>query len=202
VDSGAIHLVWVRLNDHHFRYLLPPVILGQLAFAAPVVAPLILAARSVSGRAAMPIAAASTLLLASAARDGMPSLAGVRRIIDQRCGAMTAELIDARCTHLAGDYWSIWPTIFQVNLALRERGESRAIWGVTFRASPTYPLWKGMPEEERHVAIPVGDPLGESWLGAHQLPRLVEVERRTKVRVLRVERPHRPLSARRKEDRP
>ena len=195
-------LVWVRLNDHHFRYLLPSVILGQLAFAAPAVAPLILAARPVPGRAAMPIAAVSTLLLASAARDGMPSLAGVRRIIDQRCGAMTAELIDARCTHLAGDYWSVWPAIFHVNLALRERGESRVVWGVTFRASPTFPLWKGMPDEERCVAIPVCDPLGESWLGAYQFPRLVEVERRTKVRVLRVERPHRPLSSRRKEDRP
>ena len=73
----------------------------------------------------MPIAAVSTLLLASAARDGMPSLAGVRRIIDQRCGAMTAELIDARCTHLAGDYWSVWPAIFHVNLACAS-GASRA----------------------------------------------------------------------------
>src|SRR5262249_6518835 len=116
---------------------------------------------------------------------GWPSFAGVRRDIDLRCGGLTDDLLASGCTHLAGDYWTVWAAVFHANLELHERGESRTLWGVTERATPTYQLWKKTPMASRLAGVPVSDGLGEHMLRSFQFPALEEVEVRPTIRVLR-----------------
>jgi hypothetical protein len=109
----------------------------------------------------------------------------VRRDIDCKCGALTDDLLAARCTHVAGNYWTVWKAVFHANLVLHERGESRTLWGVSFRCHPTYRFWKAMPMDRRLAGVPVGDGLGEVWLTSYHFSPLEEVEVRPTIRVLR-----------------
>src|SRR5207248_2774890 len=129
--------------------------------------------------------AAPMLLLAAASGYGLPSLRGVRDDLDRRLGTRTPDILAARCTHVAGNYWNVWPSVFHANLVLHERGERRVVWGVTLRSQPTHSLWEQMPREEICVGIPVGDTVGEGWLNSYHFPRMVEVERRPTLRILR-----------------
>lgn len=177
--------VWVKINVYAFRYLFPSALLAQTAVASLAVSAIGGATARRWARAWSPVVATAVLLAASAWSYGRPSLAGVRRDVDRRCGALTEDLLDSGCTFLAGDYWAVWIAVFHANLALRERGESRMIWGVTERASPSFRLWKGTPMDRRLVGIPVGDGHGERWLQSFQFPALREVEVRPTIRVLR-----------------
>jgi hypothetical protein len=94
-------------------------------------------------------------------------------------------VLAAGCTHLAGNYWTVWKTVFHANLTLYERGEHRNVWGVTFRGQPASELWIHKPQEERCVCIPVGDPYGDNWLLSFGFSRFRDVQRWPTVRVLR-----------------
>jgi hypothetical protein len=178
--------MWVKINDYEFRYLFPSILLVQTAASG-----LILAARdspkAPRRRVDWRFAVGSTFVLVAASTwsYGLPSLAGVRRDVDRKCGALTEDILDSGSTCLAGDYWTVWPSVFHANLVLRERGDSRVIRGVTFRASPTFQLWKRSPMASRLAAVPIGDGQGEIWLRSYQFPKLREVEVRRTIRVLR-----------------
>src|SRR5207302_6490489 len=94
-------------------------------------------------------------------------------------------VLAAGCTYIAGDYWTVWPAVFHANLTLHERGESRVVWGVTFRGQPASTLWWDSPQKARCVCIPVDDPYGDNWLISFGFSRFRDVERRATVRVLR-----------------
>ncbi len=176
---------WVKINDYEFRYLLPSALFGQAAVIGLAVDVLVGKVPSWPRFRAAQAPIAGVVLLASATSSyGLPSLAGVRRDLDRKCGALTDDLLAARCTCLAGDYWKVWVAVFHANLVLHERGEARTLWGLTFRSSPTYAVWKRVPMGQRMVAIPKGDGLGEVWLRTYQFPELREVEVRRTIRVL------------------
>jgi hypothetical protein len=178
--------VWVQINDYEFRYLFPSALMMQTAVAALAMAPLGAAVPSrPRARAGIAVVAAVALLAAGGWSYGRPSLSGVRRDVDRRCGALTDDLLAAHCTHVAGDYWTVWKAVFHANLVLHDRGESRTLWGVTFRAQPTHRFWKAMPMDRRLAGVPVGDGLGEVWLNSYHFPSLEEVEVRPTIRVLR-----------------
>jgi hypothetical protein len=176
-------LKWASMNDYTFRYLAPPLVLVQAGLWSLAAGPA-LAALGEAGRRRAWAASAGVLLASAAAAYGLPSPAGVRRDIDQKLGALTDDLIAARCTHLTGDYWNVWPAVFHANLVLHERGEDRTLWGVTHRSEPTRVLWQSVPRDAARFAIPLGDPAGDSWLRSFQLPPMAELERRRTVRVL------------------
>ena len=115
---------------------------------------------------------------------GFPSLRRVRADLD-RFSVLTPDVLAAGCTHIAGDYWTVWPAIFHVNLTLYERRESRTVWGVTFGGQPTSMIWRTVPQEKRCVCIAVNDPYGDNWLISFGFSRFRDVERRKTVRVLR-----------------
>lgn len=176
--------LWVKINAYGIRFLFPSALLAQTAVAATAVAAVGGTARRPS-RVWGPIVAGAVLLASGAWSYGRPSLAGVRRDIDYRCGALTDDLLASGCTHLAGDYWTVWAAVFHANLELYERGESRTLWGVTERSSPTFPLWKSMPMASRRAGVPLGDGVGEHMLRSFQFPPVEEVEVRPTIRVLR-----------------
>jgi hypothetical protein len=177
-------LEWTRRNDYAFRYLIPSVVLLQAALVTVAVGP-VWAALGPRTRRRLGLGTAPVLLAAAAWSYGSPSLSGVRRDLDRALGSMTPDLLAARCTHLAGNYWKVWPAVFHANLTHNERGDGRRVWGITHRCEVTRPFWSAVPLDEARFAIPLGDPEGEAWLKAFQLTPLVEVERRSAVRVLR-----------------
>ena len=75
--------------------------------------------------------------------------------------------------------------VFHANMALRERGETRVIWGITLRAGPTEKQILGVPLAETRIAVPQGDTMAETWLTSYRYPHLTEVEIRPTIRVLR-----------------
>jgi hypothetical protein len=174
--------LWLKLNDYAPRYLLPSLILVQAALSILIVKPLggTILARA---RSRLPAVVAALLLLGVAPSSGVPSLRRVRTDLD-RLSVVTPDVLATGCTHIAGDYWTVWPAVFHVNLTLRERGESRTVWGVTYGAQPTSMVWRTIPQDKRCVCIPVNDPYGDNWLISFGFSRFRDVQRRPTVRVL------------------
>jgi hypothetical protein len=174
---------WLKLNTYEPRYLLPSALLIQGALVIVVVEPFGRAWVTRWRRTLPPLAAA--LLFGSALwAYGTPSPRRVRADLD-RLGTLTPDVLAAGCTHLAGNYWTVWKTVFHANLTLYERGDPRTIWGVTFRGQPASDLWRSRPQEERCVCIAVGDPFGDNWLLAYGFSRFRDVQRWPTIRVLR-----------------
>lgn len=193
---------WVVLNSYNPRYMYPSYFLFQGALAILAAGQLPLAISHRFSKQAYLLATAG-LLIAALTSFHFPSVKKVRDDLDRTIGTRTADILAARCTHVAGSYWKVWPAVFHANLVLRDLGETRTIWGITFRGEPTRTQWKHMPLENIRVAVPVDDKdaaaywlqafhlkaddkdEAEFWLQAFHLPPMVVVERRSTIYVLR-----------------
>jgi hypothetical protein len=179
-------LQWLKEpGDYDDRYAIPAVIMLQAAFVTAGVAP-VFADVGVMGRRMLSALIFPALLFAAYLSYGFPSLAVVRADLDRTLGRSTDDIVDAGCTHVAGDYWLVWPRVFHANLVLRERGDHRVIWGVSYRSDVTQGLWKSVPMEQRCVAVPVEDDgVARMWLANFGFPELRVVETRPTVFILR-----------------
>lgn len=168
---------WVHQNEFRIRFL--AMTLLATATAGPVLLlGLLLEGRPERwGRVANALALTALLPLAFL-RYGPPSPAAARAALDTGPGAEDARKILADgCTHVVGDYWSVWPAVFQSRVRLHDRGENRKVWGITFRSTPTLDLWRlpdwraariavlGPPERAEALRAfyripPFGDPRG------------------------------------------
>ncbi len=175
---------WMEINLFHHRYLLPSVIFATVGLAGLATAWI----KAIPGRYAVRIvaaASASLLILGALIAYGTPSPSGVRRDLDGAIGRSTPDLIAARCTHVTGSFWNVWPAVYHARLVRFEGGDRTMTWGITHRCDPTRDLWMAVPVEETRLAIVRGDPEGQAWLRAYRLPPFVEVEKRATIRVLR-----------------
>ena len=180
---------WVAINEYSFRYLFPSAILAQTALAGLATSSLRIAApQKLWSRLASSMFASLVLVAAAAWSYGWPSVATVRRDLDQKFGAMTEDLLAARATCLAGNYWTVWPAVFHANMTLRDRGESRMVWGLTFRSQPSYERWRDRLDDDCRVAMPRGDGEAGNFLNAYFIRhRLVEIDPRRTIRVFRAD---------------
>jgi hypothetical protein len=176
---------WMVLNLCWSRYTLPAFFLLQGSFAIMATGQLGPGIRRWLNRHPYGVAALG-LLLASLIGFHSPSVKRVRSDLERTLGQRTADILAADCTHVAGDYWKVWPDVFHANLVLREQGEKRTIWGITFRGWPTRSQWEHLPLEQFRIAVPLEDmEAAQSWLKAYQLPEMVVVEKRSTIFVLR-----------------
>jgi hypothetical protein len=174
-----------KLNDYAYRYLIPSLLLLQSASAAVAVSPLGAVLQRQARRARWLTPAGMLGLWAAAIIGfGLPSLPGVRQDIDQQLGQRTAELLAANCTHIAGNYWDVWPAMFHANLVLHERGETRVLWGLSHRSLATKALWSQIPLDKVRVGVPLHDKEADGYLKDYQFPAMVEVERHRTIVVL------------------
>ena len=185
---------WVVANGFEFRFLLPSALMLQAALLGIAAAPaswLLGATRPrLSYIVAMPLA-----LAAAYASYGRPSLAGAYRDLDPYYASApsgssrplsTGELLDSGATHVAGDYWKVWPAVFRANLALYDRGERRTVWGIAQRSGPTHRYWSHIPREQLRVAIAAGgDPQADPFFFFYQLAPLAIAEKRDTLWLLR-----------------
>ena len=175
---------WVKLNASLERYLIPAIIALGTACIALATAPLgDWAERHVRAtRAALP----ATLFVAAIAAYGFPAVAGVRADIDRvgNKAGWTDEIVAARCTHLAGTYWQVWPAVFYANLLLHERAEHRVLWGVTYRGGEARVRWSSMPRDRYRVCLAPSDPEASTWMERFGLETLMPVSESSGLRVL------------------
>ena len=174
-----------KRNAYAYRYLIPSLLLLQSASAAVAVSPLgaVLQRQARLVRWLTP-AGMLGLWAAAIVGFGLPSLTGVRQDIDRQLGERTAELLATNCTHIAGNYWDIWPAMFHANLVLHERGETRVLWGLSYRSRATQALWSQIPLEKVRVGVPLHDREADDYLKAFRFPAMVEVERHQTIVVL------------------
>lgn len=116
--------------------------------------------------------AAITLLL----RWGVPSTSNVVSSLDPRFSAHTADLVDARCTHMIGNYWDVWPSVFDVMRASRDRGAPAMLWGITLRSDVTAARWRSMPRSSITLCAGKEHPDDVAWFMAFEklgTPRII-----------------------------
>ncbi|HVX64231.1 MAG TPA: hypothetical protein VHC19_26650 [Pirellulales bacterium] len=178
---------WVVANSYAFRFLLPSALMTQAALLGIAAAPLSVIVNQRASRFVC-LAALPLMLGAAAIGYGRPSLDGVYKDLDPYYDATamgvppgigTRDMLDCRCTHVAGDYWKVWHAVFRANLALYERGERKVIWGLSLRSQPTHRYWSKIPREQMRVAIAAGgDPEADAYLAHYQLGPLGVSEQR------------------------
>jgi hypothetical protein len=174
-------LRWVEENAFHWRYLAPSAVLVHLAAVSLLAEPLARLRRT-----ARPALAAAVALVPAAALavSGLPSPARVRADLDAVAGGHTADVLEARCQLVAGDYWTVWPAVWHATLVARERGIDPRVWGLAHRASPTVGRWRGIPEASLRICVPLGEEAqAERSLRDYGLWPVREVERRATLSV-------------------
>jgi len=176
---------WMALNSYSGRYAFPWLFLFQgaaIVFAVGRISPSFsdwLGWRSY-------LLSAASLLLAAVVGFQLPSVTKVHQELDGMIGLRTNDILAAHCTHVAGDYWKVWPSVFHANLVLHERGDKRNTWGITVRAEPTRPQWQHLPVDQFRIAVPLDDmEEAEKWFETFQLPPMTVVEKRSTIYVLR-----------------
>jgi hypothetical protein len=141
---------WTVVNDHHPRYLLGSLECMQTMLALVAVLPLASFAAG-RGRWVMGVLAALALFAAATARYGLPSPERPRRELDALAGRWTADLIAAKVDAIGGDYWTVWPAVYHMNLTRREAGDSRVFCGVVLRGREL--LSRRFHQDELRVAV-------------------------------------------------
>ncbi len=110
------------------------------------------------------MAALAGLVLVTLFRFGLPSVVEMREVLNEKWGGYTQDVIEARCSHFAGDYWKVWPTVFHVNWTLYEHGNSKRIWGISHRSRDTLHLWMRESEEAYRIGAAFDDDQAEALL--------------------------------------
>ena len=60
-----------------------------------------------------------------------------RDLRESKVGRYSDDVLAADCTHLAGSYWKVWPTVLHVKMLRHAAGRDADLWGITFRSTPT-----------------------------------------------------------------
>ncbi|HYG69279.1 MAG TPA: hypothetical protein VD838_16525, partial [Anaeromyxobacteraceae bacterium] len=152
--AGALQ--WVADNRFAARYLAPSAVLVHLAAVSLFAEPLA-RLRLRGARRAVFAAACLAVPAAALAAWGPPSVAQVRADLDAALGRHAPHVRAAGCQLVTGDYWSVWPTVFEALRAAHERGEPAQVFGVCYRSNPTVPQWRALPREALRICAPAGE---------------------------------------------
>jgi len=180
-------LKWLKFNEYQPRYVQPGMVMAQVALLGPAVmafaggAAWNLARRALGPALALPA-------LAALHSYGAPSLQGPREDL-LRMTPLVKDVLATGCTHIAGDYWTVWPAVYLSVLARQEQGEQVPTWGVTFRGSPTSGLALATPRQHLCIVVPFGQEAeAQHWFHQYGYPPLEAYERREHGQVLRPKR--------------
>jgi hypothetical protein len=172
---------WAVLNASVPRYVYMAMLALQTGLLAALAAPLA-GWFGKRGHLLGGCAAAGSIFVAIGISYGQPSSALVRACLDERLGGATDDVLASGCTHVAGDYWRVWPAVFHANWKLREHGESRTIWGVAYRSLPTMTCWTRSADRQSAVAVLGKDEIAERLLQQHFPPLRTECSSPLEVR--------------------
>ena len=162
VAAAVFVCVMGILFNGRWRYSVPALVLVHIAAVT-------LVGRSLrqtlaSRETALLSAGLLAVLGAVVVGHGLPSRDNVTASLNARFGPMADAVRTARCTHLAGDYWDVWPVVFLANARAMDDGTDERVWGLTFRSSPTAFRWRAIPRERVRVAALAGGPEARGYL--------------------------------------
>ncbi|MGB6197911.1 MAG: hypothetical protein WBF35_00030 [Candidatus Acidiferrales bacterium] len=146
----------IQNADYDPRFGLQSMVLLQIGAVVWALSPFYSLA-NFTGRRALTAASLILFLSTPLYLYGRPSLARVRADLDETLGEYTLEILQSDATHIAGDYWKVWPATFHANLTLYKMGSSRKLWAVTYRSTPTRIFWSQIPREKMRFATIAGD---------------------------------------------
>lgn len=145
------------------RYTAPAQVLAQLAAVGAGVNALA-AGQNWWRRPAAARLAGGLAVAAALGTAGPLGVASVRAALRAKWGADADALLAEPVTHLAGDYWRVWPVVFQANLQAADAGNGPQVWGVTHRSGPTAHRWRAAPADRLRVAVFLDDPKANDYL--------------------------------------
>jgi len=162
--------IWVQLNLFLIRYFLPGLFFVSAALGIAIADPI--SDWSAQRRARfIPVVCVLALLSTAWWRYGTGTPSGVRQDLIEKYGAQTEDILRSGANLVAGQYWAIWPEVFDANLILYERGEHRQVYGLSDRSGPTRKYWSAIPLTHLRVAVPADQvPDGQRWLNVYGLP--------------------------------
>jgi hypothetical protein len=154
---------WVASNGYSLRYLTPPLLLLEAACCLLATLPLL--AVPSDRRGAVRWVSAGALGLAVLLAVGPPSRQVVMRAFESRWGAAARDVIAARATHVTGDYWKVWPTVFYATWLLGTPRRPDWPYGITDRSVATLKESRAAPHPR--VAALDGRTMWLGLLGPH-----------------------------------
>jgi len=158
---------WVADNGFGYRYFAPTVVMLHVAACSTVASAIACHARAARIRGTT---LAALVPLAALWSYGMPSVSRVRTDVEVKSGHLSEAVLHFRCDILAGDYWTVWPTVLHASIILHERRGEGAVYGLTARARPTVPLWAGRPVGDLRVCRIASERAeAERWLRMYGL---------------------------------
>jgi hypothetical protein len=174
VMASSVYIATMGILFNWWRYAAPALVVVHSATVAAAIGPLF--------RRPPPLWIGALVLAALVPiRHGTPSLARVERELRSKLDVGFNDVIEARATHVAGDYWRVWPIVFAANWRLCDLGRDEPIWGLSHRSMPTERYWKAVPPERTRVAVFDDDPraqdyrnlIGKNWSPPEKAGRLV-----------------------------
>jgi hypothetical protein len=161
--AAAATSKWVAGNDYALRYLIPSVLLLEAACCLLATLPLLTLPGELTGRASLVSAASVGLAVLLAV--GPPSRLAVVQAFESRWGAAARDVISARATHVTGDYWKVWPTVFYADWLLGTARRQDWPYGISDRSLPT--LFKARAVPHPRVVALEGRGMWLRLLGPH-----------------------------------
>jgi len=141
---------WVAVNGFSLRYLTPSLLLLEAGCCLLATLPLLALPTEFRTRVAW--ASAALVGLSVLVTVGPPSRHAVVQAFESRWGKAARDVIAARATHVTGDYWQVWPTVFYADLLLGTAGRRDWPYGITDRSIATLEEARAVPHP-RVVAL-------------------------------------------------
>ncbi len=176
---------WAASNGYTSRYLFPSLMLLNVAAVGAALGPPLEILRPTYQRC-LGFVAVFLVAVLPLTVYGWPSVREARASLDQHAEGYTDEVLAHRCTHVSGEYWDVWPTVFGANLALAERGETQVVWGITTRCEPTRSRWSAVSPSEVRLGWLVREgqaepPPGTDGVWRHSFPNHRRAEQAPKL---------------------
>ncbi len=105
----------------------------------------------------LPVVLVVLFCVVAAARWGRPGRDVAQRALDENSNEFVADVLAQRCTHVSGEYWHVWKTVYHANRRLAHEGSPYIVWGIAQRSLPTAHRWTQVPLAETRIAEIIGD---------------------------------------------
>lgn len=159
--GGTVYgAVLIALFMGQWRYASPAGMLFQVAVVGAAVGPWL--ARHPGWIRPVETAAGVAFLAAGLAVWGWPSLDRVRADLRTAAGADAVDMRALGVTHVAGNYWRVWPAVFRLRWEAHAAG-GPPVWGITLRQSATEDLWRPLPRAGVRVGCFADDKEAPVW---------------------------------------
>jgi hypothetical protein len=166
---SVARLEWVKANGYDPRYWCLPLTIIVLLVTAWV-SSAIVRTLSAAGSEALALKLTAGLLLACVIGVfGFPSYARAKSYLAEEVNRYDQDERTLGCTHLLGDYWAGWTSVFQ-----RESSGGPPIYAITLRSEAIRERWDWSEKRPRTYCGFHGDPTREIWRRSYGLPQFRE----------------------------